>query len=87
MISTYSIKIILKSSFNKTIVKIPVYFFFRSEGIIENSEFTLALVISALIGVRIGKKWLESMKSESIRKGIMIGIVASGIFYLFEALT
>jgi len=27
------------------------------------------------------------MKSESIRKGIMIGIVASGFFYLFEALT
>ena len=67
--------------------RIPVYLFFRSEGIIENSELTLALAISALIGVRIGKKWLESMKSESIRKSIMAGIVASGIFYLLEALS
>ena len=67
--------------------RIPVYLFFRPEGITENLELTIALVASALIGVKAGKQWLESMKSESIRKGIMIGIVASGIFYLFEALT
>ena len=67
--------------------RIPVYLFFRPERITENLELTIALVASALIGVKAGKQWLESMKSESIRKGIMIGIVASGIFYLFEALT
>jgi len=67
--------------------RIPIYLFFRPEGITENWELTIALVLSALIGVRIGKKWLETMKSESIRKGIMIGIIASGFFYLFEALT
>ncbi len=66
--------------------RIPVYLFFRSENITSNIELTFALVIAALIGVRVGKKWLESMKSESIRKGIMIGIIASGFFYLFEAL-
>jgi uncharacterized membrane protein YfcA len=42
--------------------------------------------VSALIGVKTGKQWLQSMKSESIRKGIMIGIIASGFFYLFEAI-
>lgn len=66
--------------------RIPVYLFFRSENITSNIELTFALVIAALIGVRVGKKWLESIKSESIRKGIMIGIIASGFFYLFEAL-
>ena len=66
--------------------RIPVYLFFRSENITSNIELTFALVIAALIGVRVGKKWLKSMKSESIRKGIMIGIIASGFFYLFEAL-
>ncbi|MDG1544080.1 MAG: hypothetical protein P8R34_03800 [archaeon] len=45
----------------------------------------MALVLAALIGVRVGKKWLESMKSESIRKGLMIGISIRGFFYLFEA--
>jgi uncharacterized membrane protein YfcA len=65
--------------------RIPVYLFFRSESITSNIELTFALVVAALIGVRVGKKWLESMKSESIRKGIMIGIIASGVFYLFEA--
>jgi len=67
--------------------RIPVYLFFRSDGITENLELTIALVASALIGVKAGKQWLESMKSESIRKGIMIGIMASGVFYLFEAVT
>jgi len=67
--------------------RIPVYLFFRSEGITSNLELTFGLVIAALVGVRVGKKWLESMKSESIRKGIMIGIIASGFFYLFKALT
>ena len=65
--------------------RIPVYLFFRPDGITENWELTIALVVSALIGVKTGKQWLQSMKSESIRKGIMIGIIASGFFYLFEA--
>jgi len=67
--------------------RIPVYLFFRPEGITENLELTFALVFAALIGVRVGKKWLESMKSDTIRKGIMIGIILSGIFYLVEAIS
>tara|TARA_B110000438_G_scaffold38347_1_gene38111 strand:+ start:2696 stop:3430 length:735 start_codon:yes stop_codon:yes gene_type:complete len=67
--------------------RIPIYLFFRSEGITANLELTLTLVIAALIGVSMGKKWLKSMKSESIRKGIRVGIITSGFFYLFEALT
>jgi hypothetical protein len=66
--------------------RIPVYLFFRSESITSNLELTFGLVIAALVGVHVGKKWLESMKSESIRKGIMVGIIASGFFYLSEAL-
>ena len=67
--------------------RIPVYLFFRPEGITENVELTLALVFAALIGVQVGKKWLESMKSDNIHKGIMIGIILSGIFYLVEAVS
>jgi uncharacterized membrane protein YfcA len=65
--------------------RIPIYLFFQPDGITENWELTVALIVSALIGIKTGKQWLQSMKSDSIRKGIMIGIIASGFFYLFEA--
>lgn len=66
--------------------RIPIYLFLRPEGINQNLELTIVLVASALIGVKVGKKWLQTMKSEAIRKGIMLGIIASGFFYLFEAI-
>ena len=66
--------------------RIPVYIFFRSEEILEHLMLTIILVASALLGVKTGKKWLKSMKSETIQNIVLIGIIASGIFYVYEAL-
>ena len=66
--------------------RIPVYIFFRSDEIINHLSLTTILVISALIGVRVGKKWLLSLKSSQIHFMVMSGIIASGIFYILEAL-
>ena len=68
------------------LTRIPIYLFFRSDEIAAHSMLTLALVTSALLGVKVGKKWLEKLKSKTIHNGVMIGIVASGIYYIFEAL-
>ena len=69
------------------LTRIPIYLYFRPEEILEHSKLTGLLVLSALIGVRVGKKWLVKWKSNTIRNGIMSGIVASGIFYLYQALS
>ncbi len=68
------------------LTRIPIYLIFRPEEIMEHAELTLILVISALIGVRVGKRWLEKLKSKTIHNAVMIGIVASGIFYIFESI-
>jgi uncharacterized membrane protein YfcA len=68
------------------LTRIPIYLYFRPEEIFEHAKLTGLLVMSALIGVRVGKKWLVKWKSNTIRNGIMAGIVASGIFYLYQAL-
>lgn len=65
--------------------RIPVYIFFRSDEIVNHLTLTLVLVISALIGVRVGKKWLKSLKSSQIHFMVMSGIMGSGIFYIIEA--
>ena len=67
--------------------RIPVYLFYRSSEFIEHMQLLVVLVIAALIGVQVGKKWLKSLKSEWIQKGVMLGIVGSGIFYINQALT
>ena len=66
--------------------RIPVYMIFRHEEILEHLSLTCILVLSALLGVSVGKRWLHSLKSDWIHKGVMLGIVASGVFYLYEAL-
>jgi len=66
--------------------RIPVYIFFRSDEIISHITLTIGLVISALIGVRVGKKWLQSLKSTEIHNMVMLGIISSGVFYILEAL-
>ena len=65
--------------------RIPVYIFFRSDEIVNHLTLTAVLVISALIGVRVGKKWLKSLKSSQIHFMVMSGIIGSGIFYILEA--
>ena len=66
--------------------RVPVYLLFRYDEMSQHAALTLVLVISALIGVRVGKTWLERLKSEWIHRGVMGGIVLSGTFYMYEAL-
>ena len=66
--------------------RIPVYFFFRTEEISNEIPLIVILVISALLGVRVGKKWLQSLKSSQIHNMVMLGIICSGFFYIIGAL-
>ena len=66
--------------------RVPVYLLFRYDEMSQHAALTLVLVISALIGVRVGKTWLERLKSEWIHRGVMGSIVLSGAFYMYEAL-
>ena len=66
--------------------RVPVYLLFRYDEMSQHAALTLVLVISALFGVRVGKTWLERLKSEWIHRGVMGGIVLSGAFYMYEAL-
>ena len=66
--------------------RIPVYLVFRSEDLIAHAQICSILVISAILGARIGKKWLDSLKSNLIHVGVMAGIMASGFYYIYEGL-
>ena len=46
---------------------IPIYLIFRPNEIMEHAELTLILVIAALAGVRVGKRWLVKLKSKVMR--------------------
>jgi len=65
--------------------RIPVYLYFKPDEILSHVQITLVLVFSAIIGVRVGKKWLKSLTSTWIHNGVMIGIIVSGVFYIWEA--
>ena len=66
--------------------RIPVYLFYRSEEVFSHYGLTVVLVISALLGARLGKVWLKNIDSILIRRGVMVGIILSGFLYVFEAL-
>ena len=66
--------------------RIPVYLFYRSEEVFSHYGLTVVLVISALLGARLGKVWLKDIDSILIRRGVMVGIILSGFLYVFEAL-
>lgn len=66
--------------------RIPVYVLFRSEDLLGHAQICSVLVFSAILGVRMGKKWLESLKSDLIHIGVMTGIIASGFYYIYEGL-
>ena len=68
------------------LTRIPVYIIYNETEIIDNFTLLLPLTISALLGVQVGKLFLEHLKSDTIHNAIMIGIVASGVYYIFEAL-
>ncbi len=66
--------------------RIPVYLLFRPDEILAHAQIAAVLVIAAIVGVHVGKRWLESLKSEWIHHGIMLGIIASGAYYILEGL-
>ncbi|RAH14025.1 MAG: hypothetical protein CMB56_006240 [Methanobacteriota archaeon] len=66
--------------------RIPVYLIYRNEEILQQLTLTCILIISALLGVNIGKLWLKNLKVEWIQRGVMLGIIGSGFFYLYEAI-
>ena len=68
------------------LTRIPVYIFFNNTEVFENIDLLIPLTICALLGVQVGKLFLEKMKSDTIHNAIMVGIVASGIYYIVEAI-
>ena len=66
--------------------RLPVYLAYRSEDLMAHAQICFILVVSAVLGARIGKKWLESLKSHLIQRGVMVGIMACGFYYIFEGL-
>lgn len=66
--------------------RIPVYIFVNNTEFIDNLNLLLPLTIASLLGVQVGKLFLERLKSDTIHNAIMIGIVASGIYYIFESI-
>ena len=58
---------------------------FRPDAIMGEVGISLVLVISAILGVRLGKKWLESLKSAFIHNSVTLGIILSGFYYLYAA--
>jgi len=65
--------------------RIPVYLFRDHSIINENWILIVVLVLCAIIGVHIGKRWLIKWKNNTIRSIILTGIVASGVLYIIEA--
>lgn len=66
--------------------RIPVYLWNDITVLTTETWLLVSFVISALIGAQIGRVWLEKWKSDDIQKGIMVGLVISGIIYVREAL-
>ena len=67
------------------ITRIPIYIMFEGSAILDEYILIPCLVISAILGVNLGKRWLTKWKQTQIRSGILIAIVASGIMYIAEA--
>ncbi len=67
--------------------RIPIYLFHDVSVVTEQTGFLFCFVLSALIGVRIGKRWLKKWKGDTIQRGIMFGLALSGILYIIEALS
>lgn len=68
------------------LTRIPIYLWNDTSVLFSQSLLLIGFVISALVGAQIGRVWLEKWKNDSIQKGIMIGLVLSGILYVREAM-
>ena len=67
------------------LTRIPIYIMFEGSAILDEIILIPCLVVSAILGVNLGKRWLTKWKQSRIRTGILIAIVASGIMYIAEA--
>ena len=67
------------------LTRIPIYLVFEGTAILDEYILIPSLVISAILGVYLGKLWLTKWKQSNIRIGILVAIVASGIMYVAEA--
>ena len=68
------------------VTRIPVYVALEGWQILEAGWLIVGLVLAAILGVQLGKRWLKKWKSERIRIGILVAIVLSGLMYVHEAL-
>ena len=65
--------------------RVPVYVALEGWQILDAGWLILGLVLAAVLGVQLGKRWLKKWKSAAIRNGILVAIVASGAVYIREA--
>lgn len=66
--------------------RIPVYLWHDATVLTANTALLVGFVIAALLGAQLGRRWLEKWKSDDIQRGIMVGLVISGVLYIREAL-
>ncbi|MDA7740367.1 TSUP family transporter [Euryarchaeota archaeon] len=67
------------------VTRVPVYVALEGWQILDAGWLILGLVLAAIWGVHLGKRWLKKWKSDTIRNGILVAIVASGVLYIREA--
>ena len=69
------------------LTRIPVYVALEGWQVLEAGWLIVGLVLAAILGVQLGKRWLKKWKSNRIRNGILVAIITSGVLYIHEALT
>jgi uncharacterized membrane protein YfcA len=67
------------------VTRVPVYVALEGWQILDAGWLIMGLVLAAILGVQLGKRWLKKWKSDTIRNGILVAIVASGVLYIREA--
>ena len=67
------------------VTRVPLYVALEGWQILDAGWLILGLVLAAVLGVQLGKRWLKKWKSDTIRNGILVAIVASGVLYIREA--
>ena len=67
------------------VTRVPVYVALEGWQILDAGWLILGLVLAAVLGVQLGKRWLKKWKSDTIRNGILLAIVACGVLYIREA--
>ena len=66
--------------------RIPIYLWHDVSVLTLDPFLLVGFVLAALLGAQIGRIWLEKWKSDDIQKGIMVGLVITGVLYVREAI-